>query len=366
MPDFLKAFEEANPDVTVKVTSLPWSSYREKFQSAIASGTGPDISMAGNADLAAFADVFSPAPSNFDLSEVPDSLKSISNVDGQQIAVPFYADPRVMFYRTDIAQQAGWDKPATTWDELKQMAKDMQSVDGVDYGIFIGDAGTDCFQNFLYWAYSNGAETINDDRSAYTFDTPEFKGALDYITSLFTEGIADPNVSIETGADLQQFVSGKTPIMFTSPYAVKQLEELGGDGFDAKYATAVLPRAKASTSFVGGANLAVWKTSKNKESAWKLIQWFLDSKTQVDFYKATTDLPASSKAAEDETLANDPKMVPFLEQVKDVKSVPFASTYPQLLAYADKIFEQICKGQVSVDDGLKEIQQQADSLGTGN
>ena len=58
-------------------------------------------------------------------------------------------------------------------------------------------------------------------------------------------------------------------------------------------------------------------------------------------------------------------MVPFLEQVKDVKSVPYASTWPQLLAYADKEFEHICKGTVTVEAGLADIQKQADSLGVG-
>ena len=365
MPKFIKQFEQENPDVKIKLTTLPWSSYREKFRTAVASGTGPDISMAGNADLAAFSDAFSPAPSNFDLTDIPMSLRKISNVNGRQIAIPFYADPRVMFYRTDIAQQAGWDRAPKTWDELKQMASDVRKVDGVSSGIYIGPAGTDSFQNYLFWAYSNGASIMNADHSKYTFDTPEFKGALEYTTDLFKTGIADPNVSIEAGADLQQFVAGKIPIMFTSPYALTELKKLGGEDFNNRYATAVLPKSKSSTSFVGGANVAVWKNSKNKQAAWKYIQWFLKPETQVEFYKASSDLPASTKATQDKALSDNPKMVPFLEQVKDVKSGPYASTWPQLLAYADKEFEHICKGTITVDAGLADIQKQADSLGAG-
>ena len=33
---------------------------------------------------------------------------------------------------------------------------------------------------------------------------------------------------------------------------------------------------------------------------------------------------------------------------------------------ADRILEQINKGQVSVDEGLKNLQSEADSIGTGN
>lgn len=38
--DFVKDFEKENPDVTVKVTAIPWSSAHDKIQTAIAAGNG--------------------------------------------------------------------------------------------------------------------------------------------------------------------------------------------------------------------------------------------------------------------------------------------------------------------------------------
>ena len=63
-------------------------------------------------------------------------------------------------------------------------------------------------------------------------------------------------------------------MMLQGPTAVSQINELGGDGFESKYATVILPSMNESsgpaTSFVGGSNLVTFKDSKNKQSAWKL------------------------------------------------------------------------------------------------
>lgn len=45
---------------------------------------------------------------------------------------------------------------------------------------------------------------------------------------------------------------------------------------------------------------------------------------------------------------------------------PALSTWAQVSSAADRILEQINKGQVSVDEGLKNLQPEADSIGTGN
>ena len=45
---------------------------------------------------------------------------------------------------------------------------------------------------------------------------------------------------------------------------------------------------------------------------------------------------------------------------------PALSTWAQVSSAADRILEQINKEQVSVDEGLKNLQSEADSIGTGN
>ena len=50
-----------------------------------------------------------------------------TEVGGTSYGVPWYVETRVLYYRTDLAEKAGWDEAPQTWDELKQFAEDMES-----------------------------------------------------------------------------------------------------------------------------------------------------------------------------------------------------------------------------------------------
>ena len=111
LPELLKEFEAANPGVTVDVTPIPWDAAHNKYQTAIAGGQTPDIAQMGTTWMGDFADAFDPTPANFaDAGFFPGSVKS-SEVNGTSVGVPWYVDTRVVFYRKDLAEQAGITRP---------------------------------------------------------------------------------------------------------------------------------------------------------------------------------------------------------------------------------------------------------------
>ena len=126
--DFVEGFKEENPDVNITVTAIPWASAHDKIQTAIAAGTVPDVIQMGTTWMADFADTFAPVPENFDLSDFSAGPLEAGQVNGEQLGVPWYVDSHVLYYRTDIAEQAGWDHAPETLDELKQMAADVKQV----------------------------------------------------------------------------------------------------------------------------------------------------------------------------------------------------------------------------------------------
>lgn len=56
----------------------------------------------------------------------------------------------------------------------------------------------------------------------------------------------------------------------------------------------------------------------------------------------------------------------FGDQLKNTMAPPAVSTWAQVSSAADRILEQINKGQLSIDEGLKNLQSEADSIGMGN
>lgn len=360
LPEFVKEFEKANPDATVEVTAIPWDAAHNKFQTAIAGGNTPDIAMMGSTWMADFADAFTTVPTDLDTSDFFEGALSTTEVADRATGVPWYVDTRVLYYRTDLAEKAGWSEAPTTWDDLKQMASDMKTKAGADFGIRL-PAGNDSFQGTLWMPWSNGASLTADD--AWTLDTPEMVEAYEYYQSFFADEVADADADVSAGAQEAAFVDGSTPMLIEGPFMMGQLDTLGGDGFADKYTTAVLPTQESSTSFSGGANLVVFDKSENQRSAWKLAQWLSTPETQQAWYELTGDLPATPTAWDAPALADDPKLAVFGTQLETAEAPPVSTTWVQVSAAADQALEQIRRGNVSVADALKDLQGKADSIG---
>ena len=126
LPALLKEFEAANPGVTVDVTAIPWDAAHNKYQTAIAGGQTPDIAQMGTTWMGDFADAFDAAPAEFaDAGFFAGSVNS-TEVNGTTVGVPWYVDTRVVFYRKDLAEQAGYSTFPTNYEDFKAMAKAMQ------------------------------------------------------------------------------------------------------------------------------------------------------------------------------------------------------------------------------------------------
>lgn len=360
LPEFVKAFEDANPGVTVEVTAIPWDAAHNKFQTSIAGGTTPDVAMMGSTWMADFGDAFSTVPAEIDTTGYFPGALSTTEFDDRAAGVPWYVDTRVLYYRSDLAQQAGWDSAPTTWDELKQMASDMQSKAGTDWGIRL-PAGNDSFQGALWMPWSAGAELT--DGTNWTLDTPEMATGLDYYTSFFTEGLADPDVDVSPGATEAEFVAGTAPMVVEGPFLRGQLELVGGADFVDKYTTAVLPADEESVSFSGGANLVVFNNSDNAESAWKFVRWLSEADTQVSFYEETGDLPALQAAWDDSAIADDESLQTFGEQLLTAKAPPVTTSWVQVAAKGDQALENLRRGSGDVAAVLSTLQADADAIG---
>lgn len=363
LPDFVAEFEAANPGVSVEVTAIPWDAAHNKFQTAIAGGQTPDIAMMGTTWMPDFADAFATVPSDLDTSGFFEGAVSTSTVDGRQTGIPWYVDTRVLYYRTDMAEQAGWTHAPQTWDELKQMARDMQTAAGAEWGIRLIASGNDSFQGTLWMPWSNGAQLTDGEQ--WTLDTPEMVEAYEYYQSFFTEGIASADLDNAAGAQENDFVSGAAPMLIEGPFLRGQLAQIGGEDFENQYATAVLPEKESSTSFSGGSNLVVFENSDNAVSAWKLAEWLSQPETQEAWWEITGDLPAVQAAWDAPGLSGDDKLAAFGEQLESAEAPPATTTWVQVSAAGDTMLERISRQQSSPAEALAELQRQADSIGMG-
>ncbi|WP_028804001.1 sugar ABC transporter substrate-binding protein [Streptomyces sp. 142MFCol3.1] len=361
LPSLLKKFKVKNPDVTVKVSSIPWGTAHDKYQTAIAAGTTPDIGQIGTTWMGEFgkAGAFAPTPSNFGAETFyPGSVES-TKVGGAILGIPWYVDTPVLYYRTDLARKAGFTTAPRNWDDLKKLAKALQTKAGAKYGIGLPPKD---FQAFLPFAWSNGARLTTADGSGWTLDTPQLRQAVAQYQSYFAEGIADKTPNTDTGAVESSFVNGSVPMFIGGAYEVGQLNQAGGAGFADKYATAVVPGPVSHTSFVGGGDLTVFKHSKNPTAAWKVLQFLSEPATQVEWYRMTGDLPSVQRAWDDPAFADDTKLAVFGRQLKDVASPPNTPQWSQVQAAGDAQMERVTTAGLTPAEALKTLQSEADAI----
>ncbi|MGB3827388.1 MAG: sugar ABC transporter substrate-binding protein [Ornithinimicrobium sp.] len=365
LPQLATEFEAANDGVTVNVTAVPWDSAHDKFVTAITAGTTPDMAMVGTTWMGEFAGLgaLDPAPASIDTSAFFEGAEGTTQVNGTSYGVPWYVETRLVYYRTDIAEKAGYNEVPTDWDGFRTMAADLQSKGGSKWGINLQPGETGSWQTVLPFAWANGAEVSTD--GAYSFDTPEMVDAVKYYQSFFTDKIANPSpVPNELVAN---FTSGDEPMFISGPWMRSLVEDTGGEGFADKYDVAQIPIPAGGepSSFVGGSNLAVFTSTGNRDTAWAFAQWLVEPDTQIEWYKTTTDLPSVKAAWDDEALASDPKLAAFGTQLETAQAPPTFPTWEEVVASFDNAIEQVTKADADPAAAMKQVQSKAESIGTG-
>jgi multiple sugar transport system substrate-binding protein len=367
LPTLTKEFEAANPGVKVDVTAIPWDAAHDKFTTAITANKTPDVAMVGTTWMGEFAGMgaLDPTPGQIDKSVFFDGAQKTTEVGGTSYGIPWYVETRLVYYRTDLAEKAGITTPPTDWDGLKAMAKAMQDKAGAKWGIGLQAGGTGSWQSVMPFAWSAGADLTKDDGKAYNFDSPEVLKATEYYQSFFNDGISD-KAAPATPTTEPDFASGKVPMFISGPWMMSAVEKAGGEGFKDKYDVMQIPADKTSSSFVGGSNLVVFKNTKNRDSAWKLVQWLADPKVQVKWYGLSTDLPSVKSAWQDPALTADTKLATFGKQLETAQAPPSFPTWEQVITSFDTEMEKVTKSGADPAAALKTVQKQAESIGTGN
>lgn len=364
--DFADAFIEDNPDASVTVTNIPWADVMTKYQTAVAAGTVPDAIMIGSSLLPSMvaAGGLAPVPDGVvDEDSLNETAAESVIVEGTAYAVPWYVETRVMYYRTDLAEKAGVEPPAT-WDDLTAFGEAMKA-NGADYGIQLpmGDA-EDSTQVILPFYAQGGGEVLNDDGDAYAWDEAALTDALEYYASFFTEGLAP--MSGYGDAQTAAFADGSNPSFISGPWMIGVLgDQESPEWVDANVGTAPVPAgADNNDSYLGGGHLGVFEDAENADGAWKLIRWLSDAETQQAWFEQVNALPAVSSALDAEPFTSDPRLKVLNDQLENTVAPPSVPSWNEMSAFIETEAEKVANGS-SAADAAAAIIAKAESLGTG-
>jgi multiple sugar transport system substrate-binding protein len=358
------AFMKENPDAHVTVTPVPWDGAHNKISAAIAGQQTPDVTMLGTTWVGEFAKTgaLDVTPPDFvDKADFFPGAWETGVVDGTSYSVPWYVETRLLYVNKAVAEKAGVTKAPKTWDELTQAVKDLQAKGGAKWGTYLQPGQMGAWQTVMPFVWQNGGDIY--DGSKFTLDSPQVVEALDYYKSFYDNGLSTRD-RIAEGETEPKFLSGEIASFVSGPWHIGLLNDLGGEG---KYELWPMPSGSGDfTSFIGGSNMAVFKNSKNRDAAWKFVSYLMKPDVQVRWYQTVSDLPSVQAAWNNETLAGDPQLKLFGDQLDKAKAPPSIPTWEQIASGVDTELEKIAKGTESGADAAKAMQAQATSIGTGD
>lgn len=355
-------FEAQNPDVSVEVTAVPWDAAHNRIVNAIAGGEVPDVSLIGTTWMGEFAELggLDPTPESIDPAQFFEGAWDTTVVDGVSYGVPWYVETRLLYYRTDLAEEAGFTEPPATWDELREMVEGMEDA-GAEYGIGLQPSGIGAWQTYMPFFWQAGGEIL-DDGGTFTLDSPACVESLTYYSSFAAEGLSPaaefPEIVIEDA-----FSEGRLGSFISGPWMIGIVTDAGAE--PGTWTVARQPTEETGTSFVGGGNLGVFADSENKAAAWAFVEYATSPETQVTWYQTVSDLPSVQSAWEDPALAEDELLSTFGEQLEEAKAPPAIPTWEQVASVIDAQIEQVTIGGASPEDACAAMQEEATSIGTG-
>ncbi|HEV2121651.1 MAG TPA: extracellular solute-binding protein, partial [Chloroflexota bacterium] len=126
---------------------------------------------------------------------------------------------------------------------------------------------------------------------------------------------------------------GNVGIWHAPPGTVSVLKKRVGDAF--QWATAHLPKGKQHATTVGGHCLAVLKTGRHHEQAWRFVQWFTSPPIEAEFLVASYTLPPWRSAERQQVwqqfVREEPRIKPFVEMLSYARPTPKVTRWQDII-----------------------------------
>ncbi|MDA8427481.1 MAG: ABC transporter substrate-binding protein [Treponema sp.] len=270
-------------------------------------------------------------------------------VKGRLVAVPWFTDAGLLYYRADLLAKYGYKHPPKTWTELETMAKTIQdgerAAGNQDFWGYVwqGNSYEGLTCDGLEWLVSNGGGSIVEPDGRISIDNPKAAAALDMAAS-WVGSISPPGVTGYGEEDARRvFQAGNAAFMRNWPYAYS-LGQASDSAIKDKFDVVPLPAGSAgrAAAALGGWQLAVSKYSKHPKEAADLL-FFMTSERQQKMRAIDGSFQPTVKALyKDKDVL---KAVPFFGKLFDVFMAaaprPSTVTAPHY-AEVSKVFYSEC------------------------
>lgn len=377
--NLVAGFEKENPNV--KITSVYAGNYddaRIKALAAQKAGQPAQMSVLFSIDIyelleqdliVPFDDLATTAADKAWLKSFYPALMANGTYKGKVYGIPFQRSTIVMYWNKDAFKEAGLDpeKAPANWNEMQQMASKLVKKDAggnvTRWGVMVPSTGY-AYWMFQAFARENGQDLMNAEGNRTNFAHPDVVGALQYWVDLGRKHKVMPEGTVEWGTLRQNFVEGKTAIMWHTTGNLTAVK----DSAKFPFGVAMLPASKQRGSPTGGGNWYIFKksTPPERKAAFEFIKWVTAPERAAEWSIATGYVAVSPAAYETpklkEYVSGFPQAAVARDQLKF--ATPELSTFQtgRVRKALDDAIQAAITGSKSPADALKAAQAESERL----
>lgn len=311
-------FMAANPGVKITIETFSWNDFETKWTTGLASGSVPDMSTALPNQMVEMIDVDAIVP----LDDLIDRMGrdrffeaplKEATANGNTYAVPLYSHAQVMWYRKDLLAAAGLEVP-TTWDELYEAAKKLNSADvyGCSVPMGLNDMMATRYLNFYV---RSAGETLIKDGKANLTSQAAIDG-INYWVKMYKEVSPKDSINFNVLDQATLYYQGKNAFDFNSGFQIGGVQTNSPD-LVAQIDCAPLPTINKGDAPVNGETsnipMVVWKNSKHPEICKAFMEYLYEPDRYVTFLQSVPVgmLPALKEVTSNEKYLADPMVKQF-------------------------------------------------------
>jgi multiple sugar transport system substrate-binding protein len=194
--------------------------------------------------------------------------------DGTIVSIPIDLNPYVLFYRKDLFEAAGLDKPKTL-QEVREFASILHDPPNV-YGYVNRGLRNANVTNFDVILKAMGGDFVGPDGLTPTLNTPEAVRAVEWYSGMLKDFGPPGVVNFNWNESISLFQQGKVAMTYDGANFASQFEDPEKSTVAGKVGYMLIPPDE-ETGIVnadsGAYGLAISKGSEKKEATWLFVQW---------------------------------------------------------------------------------------------
>lgn len=363
-------FNENNPDVEVKQTCVPvtsWSDFIQKWITMSTSGEAPDVINIGleAVQMAVSNDLLMPldeiVSEDQDLSKVKEEYAPVLldgfSVDDNLYGLPNGTQTMVMYYNKTMFDEAGLEYPKDgwTWDEFYEDAKKLTKSDGSVYGFGLSSS---YFQLTPWWSTNNTA--LVDENQNPALNSKKMVESVEFLDKLVKEKVTPDPISSDV---YTMFSSKQLAMVGAGRWVLNTWQDAGLTNAD--FDCVQWPVNEKEGSVFGGAAWGISKNTENKELSIELLKSLVSEETLKAVAAGGQQVPPTESLATDtEIMGTTPDNIEGIWKAVTVASPVAAPTYfGDLEQTTLRCMEEVFSGgkdvQQALDDAQKEVEEKA-------